>query len=628
MRSVRNGSRSRCAAVIVALVAGSLAAATAPAFADDFSPTVSSFVRSSGDVLGSDGAVSLSFEASDEGPAGLIWVMFTYRTPLGAELRVDSEYLQRAPGGTFIATRKIGQWAASGRYVLDNVEVLDLESNRTKYERETATQFGWAQADFTVDNPNQDTTVPTLAGARLFQESVAQGTPVVVLYEAQDDLSGVERVVFYGWNPGGHQYWVESLPQLGAVGPAAWVVPLEAASGRYESIGLQVHDRAGNFIEYSIYNGTLPYPPQATVPAHPDPDLASLSFDVFGTTGDRVSPRMSSLSALTEGPRRLGEIAGVRFDASDQGTGIEQIAGQWIDGKGHYMDFSKVCDDRTIGYASTTIEDYRTLGSDWQMVNITFGDYLGNQTTYNRNGSMYYDDGESDRIAGTHSFDLSVGDFHLEEGAARPSDLSDTTKRWCPKVANVTLELDDPTIALGDIVSAFGDVKLGGTPIPDPVLAIHEYVDGVPQLIDVVQGGDAGDYVDDFVAETKGQLQATFLGKDGLLGSQRSQSPLVDLIVGTSVAASLDPATIPLGAKASISGHVSPAGDGGRVWLQRRYPWGWKDVRSNSVGTDGSFTFSLQPSRARTYRYRILRPGSDTLVAAKSRVLSLKVEAR
>jgi hypothetical protein len=625
MRTKRTTLRSLRAVLMLALVAGSLAAYSAPASADDFAPTMTRLERTSPAQLGSNGEVTISYDASDEGAAGLEWAMFSYRSPTGMEIRVDG-YMARAASGTFTATGRIGIWAASGTYILEKIDLRDRESNMTIYERATSPELNFAAADFIVDNPLQDTTVPTLKSARLFRDDVAQGTPVVILYEASDDLSGVDSVAFTGWTPGGYQYGVESLPKLGAVGPAAWVVPIESASGRYESFGIQVRDRAGNFIWYDIDDGTFGYPPKATVPDHPAPDIAALSFDVHGTVGDRVSPRLDSLSALTGPNRRLGEIVGLNFEAHDQGTGIEQVAGQWIDGKGHYMDVSKTCDSLTSGYASTEIEDYRTVGSDWQLMNFSFSDYLGNQTSYNRNGVMYYDDGADHHLQGTHSFDMSVGDFHIEEGDARPSDFINTTKKWCPKVAKVSLELDDTITSLGETVTSFGDVILAGTPIPEPIVAIHEYVDEVPRLIGVVQGGDAGDYVNDFVAEAKGQLQATFLGTDGLLGSRMSQSPLVDLVVGAKVTASLDPATIRLGDASSIAGSVSPAGGGGKVWLQRRYAWGWKDVRSTSVATDGSFDFSLRPTRARTYRYRILRPGTDTLVAAKSRVVTLTVK--
>lgn len=611
--------------LLLALVAGSLAAAAPRAAADDFSPTISRLERVSPAHLGSNGTVTISFDASDEGAAGLGWAMFSYRTPLGAELRVDG-YMNRSAGGTFTATSTIGVWAASGTYTLEKLDLRDFEGNTTIYERATSPELNFASADFTVDNPLQDTTVPTLSTAHLFQGDVLQGTPVVILYDAGDDLSGVEKVVFTGWNPGGHQYWVESLPQLGAVGPAAWVVPIEAASGRYENFGIMVTDRAGNYIHYSIYNGTTRYPPSATIPDHQEPDIGSLSFDVHGTVGDRVSPRMSSLSALTTGDRRLGEIVGVNFTASDQGTGIEQIAGQWIDGKGHYMDFSKTCGDLTTGYASTTIEDYRTVPSDWQMINITFADYLGNQTTYNRDGSMYYDDGGSERIAGTHSFDLSIGDFHLAEGEARPSEFTDTTDKWCPRVANVSLNLDDPTITLGETVTSFGKVILQDTPIPDPIVAIHEYVDDVPELIGVVQGGDGGGYANDFIAENKGHLQATFLGSDGVLGSRMTTSELVPILVAPSLTARLSDPRIGLGETTILSGEIEPVDGSGSVVLQRKYPWGWRQMRTGQLASDGSFSFTLKPSRARTYRYRILKPGNETLASARSRVLTLVVE--
>ena len=290
---MRTSRRSKVA-VLAALVVASVPLAAGPALADDFDPEIKSFSRTSEGLLAGHQVVTVEFTATDEGPAGLAYAHFTFTDPLGGFIRVDSGWMNRAAEGTFTATKVMSPWAASGEYRLVKAEVLDREWNTTTYERDAATGFDFAAADFTVDNPLEDTTVPTLKSARLFQGRVRQGTPVVVLYDAADDLSGVKEVAFLGWSPTEGQYNVQSLPELGGVGPAAWLVPLAAASGTYDSFGIMVMDRAGNSIWYQEGEPTRPYPPRAELPAHDEPDPGSLDFTVVGETGDRLSPSMTS----------------------------------------------------------------------------------------------------------------------------------------------------------------------------------------------------------------------------------------------------------------------------------------------------------------------------------------------
>ena len=621
---IRRESRLSRFVLVLALALGAIPALAGGAAADDFAPTITSFGRTSVSPIGGNELVTITFDAYDDGPAGLGYAMFTFATPLGGQFRVDSEWMSRAASGTFVATKSIGPWGASGTYTLAKVEIHDREGNMTTYERATAPQFDFAAADFEVDNPNEDTEAPTIRSASLFQTTVLQGTPVVVLYDAQDNLSGVKSVTFSGWSPTGGNYWIESLPELAAVGPAAWIVPLEAASGDYESFVILVRDRAGNELLYRP-EARYTYPPEASIPEHNSPDIASLNFTVVGRTGDRVSPTMTELSMLTSADRRLGEDVALHFTASDQGVGIEQIAAQWVDNKGHAIDAARYCGERNNGHIATEIEDFRTVGSDWQLRVISFADYLGNQTSYMRDGRVLYQNG--DPGPPTHSFDMSLGDFHIGEGSARSNEYENTSFLRCPKIGTVVLGVDDPSTLVGETVTAIGDVLLGEIPIEDPIVAIHEYIDGVAALIGVVQGDAAGHFEDTFVAEAMGTLQATFLGTDGPMGLDQLKSNLVELVVASRVNASLSDITIRLGDRATITGFVEPAeGGSGSVVLQRRFPGGWRERGSKQVDSEGAFRFTIRPQKIRTYRYRILRPGWDSIAPAKSRVLTLTVE--
>lgn len=611
--------------LILCLAAATIPALALPASADDFAPEMVSFARTSTGLIGGNQAVSIQFTARDQGPAGLAYAYFTYRTPQGSEFRVDSDWMNRVPEGTFTATKLVNPWAASGTYVLERVELHDREWNATVYERATSTQFDFAAADFTIDNPNEDTTVPTLSSATLFQRTVKQGTPVVVLYGAGDDLSGVESVVFFGWTPTGAQYWIPSLPQLGAVGPASWLIPLESPSGTYESFGAQVTDRAGNSLLYRS-DGQYPYPPKASTPAHTPPDLAELTFTVEGVVGDRIAPTMTDFSVLTPPTRRPGDLVALDFSAMDQGTGIEQVAAAWTDGKGHQIDASKTCGDLTHGPLSVDIEDYRSTDSDWQLEYVVFADYLGNQAAFRRDGTVAYQN--TDPGVATHGFDLSRGDFHIEAGPPSPYELENTTRKYCRRVAQVSLGVDDSDVVIGNPVTSIGDVTIGDLPIPDPIVAIHEFIDGVPSLVEVVEGDGAGHFEDVFVPEAKNTIKATFLGADGPVGGDLTSSRGLEIIVRSAVRATVTNDRIPRGATTTLLGSATRTGDSEPVWLQRKIGDAWRKVQGVGLALDGSFSFTLRPKRTGEFRYRVLKPATDLLAVGTSRAITIRVTRR
>ena len=615
-------SAGRPRRVYVSVVAALALIAMLPtaASADDFAPEITSFSRTSAELLGSDGVVIIDFTARDEGPAGLTYALFTYRTPLDAFIRVDSPHMGRAAEGSFQATKAIGVWAASGDYVLEKVEIYDEEGNLTTYLRTDSAQFDWAAADFQVDNPLEDVTTPTVTHAELFQDHVAQGTPVVAIYTAGDDLSGVESVTVSAWSPNRHDINLTSLPGLGAAGPATWIVPLAAPVGLYDGFQIIVTDRAGNSLLYRP-DALYPYPPRATIPEHSHPDPDTLDFTIEGMEGDRTPPELTSLSMLTGRTRHLGEQVALDYTATDVGTGVRAVAAQWSDGRGHALDASKQCGDPAKGPMTTHIEDFRTLDTDWKLEFVTVADFMRNQTSYRRDGTVLYN---GDPGPPTHSFDLSVGDFRLEAGEAAP-DQFENTPFMCPVTGDVSLDVPDPDVVVGEPVEAVGEVSLGDDPLPDPVVALHEYVQGEPHLVSVVEGDSSGTYAAEFRPTANASLRATFLGADGPFQSDAARSTGVEIVVRPRVTATFDRLKIRLGQSAALSGSVTPAGEGDRVLLQKRTSRGWRGVGEASIAGDGTFSFTVRPRRAGDFRYRVVKPADDFLAVGRSAPLFLKV---
>ncbi|MFN2587802.1 MAG: hypothetical protein ABR613_06780 [Actinomycetota bacterium] len=607
--------------VVVALAAASLPALPAPARADDFAPEIVSFSRTGDGLVTGTLLVTIEFSARDEGPAGLEYALFTFGTPLGGEVRVDSPYLARAAAGTFTARKLLSPWAASGRYTLEKIEVYDRERNTRTYERDASPGLDFAGADFTVDNANEDTTVPTLDSARLFQSNVVQGTPVVVLYSASDDLSGVEKVVFTGWTPTGAQYWIESLPRLGAAGPATWLVPLAAPSGAYDAFGVVVEDRAGNGIMYMRDQETRPWPPQADVPEHDDPDHSSLAFQVRGGTGDRVSPEMTTFSPITPTTRHRGDVVALDYSAFDAGTGIAEAHAAWTDGRGHTLEARKTCGDRTHGPLSVRVEDFRTTGTDWELQYVALTDYLNNQTAYGRDGRVRYQGGDAG--VPVHAFDLSRGDFRLEEGPPADEEIADTSALYCPRIGSVSLSLGDTDVSYGDVVTTAGTVSGAAAAVAEPIVAIHHLRRGNPRLVGVVQGDRGGRYAKSFVARENGKVAATFLGADGPSGAAMATSRRIAVRVRPVIDARLGSPRVAAGRPATIAGTVTPAW-AGPVALQLRENGRWREVARQALDA-GAFAFDRRTARRGSFDYRVVTPAGERLATGRSRVLTLRV---
>lgn len=608
--------------VVVALLAASLPLLAPSARADDFAPEITSFERISRDLLGGHQAVTIRFSARDEGRAGLAYAHFSYATPLQGIVRVDSVPMLRASSGTFLATELLSPWAASGEYTLQEVWVYDVEGNETLYERGGSHRFDFRAADFSVDNPNEDVTTPTISSALLFQSEVLQGMPVVVLYSAEDDRSGVDEVVFSGWTPTRANYSIRSLPKLGAAGPATWLVPMSSPSGAYEPSAIHVADRAGNMVLYDVEGRVMPYPYGATVPPHDHPDPASLSFSVRGTTGDRVAPQMTRFSAISAPRRRPGDVVALDYETFDGGTGVGWVLAEWRDGRGHSLWASKSCGDLGSGPLSVRIEDYRTTGTDWELQSIGFADYVGNHAAYLRDGTVRYQG--TDAGPPVHAFDLTQGDFHLEAGPPSIEDLLDTSSVYCPRIADVPFSLDDPDVTYGDTVTATGWVQGPSSRIDEPLVAIHDYPRRGSRLLDIVEGDSIGEFAHSFTAQETTTLTATFLGLDGPGGAEPGTSRKVVLTVRPQVTAALSATTIESGDAARLEGRVLPAAAAGEVLLQREAGRRWRTVQA-AAADEGAFSFVLRPPRAGTYRYRVTVPGGPRLSAGHSPVLVLTV---
>lgn len=91
------------------------------------------------------------------------------------------------------------------------------------------------------------------------------------------------------------------------------------------------------------------------------------------------------------------------------------------------------------------------------------------------------------------------------------------------------------------------------------------------------------------------------------------------------VTAVLDRTSVPLGSRAVLSGSVSPPHGGQRVVLQRNEGGTWRDLRSTTLTSAGTYRFSLEPDRRGDHRYRVRKVADSDHVATASPARTLSV---
>lgn len=597
--------RGRRAARIVVVSCLLTLLPVSPAMADESAPEITAFRRTSPSLGIPLQPVAIEFTASDQGGSGLEYALFTYRGPTGGIFRVDSEHLQGSSFGTFQATNVIGAWAATGTYVLERVEIYDRAHNMRTYDRASSPQFDFASADFEVENPNQDITAPVLDWAKIWDETVSQGEPVVGLYQARDDGSGVESVAFTTMRPMGSGVNLHSLPGLGAVGPASWVVPLGSPIATYEVLSITVIDRAGNSLTYDRHDGRKAYPERTVVPDHTGVDTAQMSFDVVSSSNDVYAPRITSLEPRSPAIRVPGDQIAVDFEATDEGVGIDRVYLSWADDAGHELEAWKRCGDRTTGTITVALEEYLTVDRDWRLTHAVVADRLDQQTIYYRDGTSLSHAAGSQQ--GVHNLDLSRFDFRVQAGERSTHEFPDTSREWCPVVADVSLQTPDTSVVAGAPVPLRGIVGYGAGSVQTPVVAIHEYVRDRPRLVSVVRGGDAGGYQGKLSPTVNTTVRSTFLGSDGPATIDSARSPELEIAVAPRITARLGKATLSVGSRAVLSGSVWPKHPGDSVTLQRKTSSGWRAIATDQLSELSAFRFTWKPRKNGVTSYRVVK---------------------
>jgi Tol biopolymer transport system component len=113
------------------------------------------------------------------------------------------------------------------------------------------------------------------------------------------------------------------------------------------------------------------------------------------------------------------------------------------------------------------------------------------------------------------------------------------------------------------------------------------------------------------VTRTPGRTTAYHWRFAGDSGHGPARSTAVTVEVRTKVTAAFKDATVPVGTAAYLVGSVAPGHAGKTVYLQRYYGGAWHSLKSARLSSTSRYSFSVRPSRAGKFRYRVVKP-ADT----------------
>ena len=519
------------ALLVLSTVAGVLAI-PGTSFADAYAPTVDSVGPLSNVTLTGGSTLSVPFTASDTGGSGVTQVDVIFDNSRASRMNqwVVATWYDPTPGQSSVsatATTDLSQWVASGTWTLQRVTIRDAQNNQRDYYPDGIStipddgtnppnNIDWNQS-FSVDNLDEDITEPTLTGMHVLESDVIAGEPVIVLYDAHDDNSGVSFVdVTYDTPHGTRQEVYNNDPLTAPVGPAAWLVPLTAYGGTYTVSYIDVYDRAGNIRQYGLAGD----PEQGS-----SLDIHSADFNVNAVAEDRTMPTLDSISLRSGKSLHPGDQVALDYSSHDDATGVVHAEAWWLDTENHQTTAYTHCDlGAESGTLTMTLPGYAAMGT-WQLLHLEVVDGQGNIADYQRTGTIWKQ--PSDGIGpDTHSFDFSAEDFTVSAGTPSAPVASDTSN--CSSIPDLSFGAASPTALAGSQVRLRGSVQHAGTAVADPVVATYGKDASGVHLVGVKRGADDGGFAQIVTPTKPTSYWARFFGKargniaDAATSSQQS----------------------------------------------------------------------------------------------------------
>lgn len=412
--------------------------------------------------------------------------------------------------GTVTVTARSSRHQAAGHFELTTVTARDATGGHGGAGR--GGQVPLAQADVDVVNPDGDATPPQAHAVHLLNSSVVAGDPVVMTVDTSDVGTGVSNVSAQYQAPNGESLYLAPVPGTAAAGPLTALLGVHATSGRYELLGVNVGDAAGNSHDYSR--------------GDPDLDLPAGDLWVTGPASDTTPPRLTSISALPH--TAPGGLIGAQYTAADELSGVSHVAMFFDDPQGRrgVQMVAKICGDVTTGPAQTSLPLTAPSGR-WPLAGVVVSDGVGNQESYSRDGTMRAIPG--DGTSQPSGLDLSAGDLIVDPSAPTTHGPDSSA---CP-IASTALGLSHAGAGLAGVVTVLG------APVPDPLVGVYVPNPAGLTLSTLVTGDHAGGF--SLPTATTGSVVHFYGGRDGHGG----QAPPADAASSTARTANTGPPAAP-----------------------------------------------------------------------------------
>lgn len=317
------------ACVMVTLGFGAPAAAAA----DATNPTLSTVTRASDASVTAPATAGLNYAAADTG-SGVAGAVAVYTDAVGRQLWGNYQ-----DGATGKVSFNLSKYAAAGLYALTWVVVYDNSGNDSWYRRDgtvtsdsksatgpTRHSFDFARSDFTVTNPQGDTSNPALTDVvRTSAAAVAAPTTIELRYAATDAGSGVDGAVAYFVGPDGRQVGT-SFDETGSK-RLSFTLARDARAGVYRLDRVYLIDGESHGVTYRRDGSVTKSAPGASGPTTHGFDLAQLDFTLQGGGGTTTT---STTTRPAKGPCAHPTIVGTAGNDTLTGTAGRDV----IDGRG------------------------------------------------------------------------------------------------------------------------------------------------------------------------------------------------------------------------------------------------------------------------------------------------------
>jgi hypothetical protein len=365
--------------------------------------------------------LTVSWDATDD--VGVAQVQVHLTDPVG---RDHTLYSNTASSDSAVLDRS---WAG-GDVTVAFVTVQDVNGNLAWYfpngrlaqqpGGESTHQVDLSVGNFSLVNPDADTTPPTLTSVSLGSPGpFTEGDTLTVDWSASDVGSGVAYFSAVFLDGAGKQHALQGNAQSSR--SVAKVIDGSWANGTATLIEIDVSDAVWNTSSYQRSGQRSYLPSGLSGPSSHSFDFSSYDFAVQGVAADTTAPTLNAVTRDEQGPFVEGDTVTIHLADTDD-VGVTARGIQVVDGanKGHFLAFAAGSTT-----ASFTIDDSWAVGTT-ALQEVSLHDAASNEASYYGTGLLRRTPGGDS----TYSVDMSALRFDVQ--AAPTVALTDKPAAYSP----------------------------------------------------------------------------------------------------------------------------------------------------------------------------------------------------